>query len=51
VQGAKWYLLAKAGGVEDEGLEKVLAQLSSADRSKAQKAANEWRDRAQAGIE
>ena len=51
VQGAKWYLLAKAGGIEDAGLEKVLTQLSSTDRSKAQKAASEWRDRAQAGIE
>jgi TPR repeat protein len=51
VQGAKWYLLAKAGGIEDAGLEKVLSQLSNADRSKAQKAASEWRDRAQAGIE
>ena len=51
VQGAKWYLLAKAGGIEDAGLEKVLSQLSNADRSKAQKAASEWRDRVQAGIE
>jgi TPR repeat protein len=51
LQGAKWYLIAKAGGIEDDGLEKVLSALSSADRSKAQKAAGEWRDRTQAGIE
>jgi hypothetical protein len=50
VQGAKWYLIAKAGGLEDDGLEKVLTQLSSADRSKAQKAASDWRERAQVGM-
>ncbi|HJZ33977.1 MAG TPA: SEL1-like repeat protein [Hyphomicrobiaceae bacterium] len=51
VEGIKWYLIAKAGGIEDDGLEKVLAGLSSADRSKAQKAASDWRERAQVGIE
>ncbi len=50
-EGAKWYLIAKAGGIEDEGLEKVLMTLSSADRTKAQKAATAWRERTQAGIE
>src|SRR6185295_5911025 len=39
VEAAKWHLLAKAGGIEDESLEKVLAKLSKADKTKAQQAA------------
>src|SRR5215471_13157768 len=51
VQAAKWHLIAKAGGGEDESLDKLLAKLSKADRAKAEKVAEEWRDRTQIGIE
>ena len=51
VQAAKWHLIAKAGGGEDEALDKLVAKLSKADRAKAEKAAEEWRDRTQIGIE
>jgi uncharacterized protein len=51
VQAAKWHLIAKAAGGEDEALDKLLAKLSKADRAKAEKAAEEWRDRTQIGIE
>ena len=34
VDAAKWHLIAKSGGLTDEGLEKMLAKLSKADRSK-----------------
>jgi TPR repeat protein len=51
IEAAKWHLIAKAGGVEDESLDKVVAKLSKADRTKAEKAAAEWRDKSQIGIE
>jgi len=51
VEAAKWHLIAKSGGLTDEGLEKMLSKLSKADRGKAEKAAEEWRDRAQIGIQ
>ena len=51
VDAAKWHLIAKAGGLNDEGLEKMLAKLSKDDRSKAEKAAADWRDRAQIGMQ
>ena len=51
VQAAKWHLIAKAGGGEDEALDKLVAKLSKADRAKAEKAAEEWRDRTRIGIE
>lgn len=51
VEAAKWHLIAKAGGVEDEVLDKGLAKLSKADRAKAQKAAEAWRERALVGFE
>jgi TPR repeat protein len=51
VQAAKWHLIAKAAGGEDESLDKLLAKLSKADRTKAEKAAEDWRDRTQIGIE
>jgi uncharacterized protein len=51
VQAAKWHLIAKAAGGEDEALDKLVAKLSKADRTKAEKAAEEWRDRSQIGIE
>lgn len=51
IEAAKWHLIAKAGGVEDDNLDKIVAKLSKADRAKAQKAADAWRDRQQIGIE
>jgi uncharacterized protein len=51
VEAARWHLLAKAGGVEDASLEKIVARLSKADRARAQKAAEDWRDRSLIGIE
>ena len=41
----KWHLVAKAAGVDDEALEGLLRRLSKADRDKAQRAADEWRER------
>jgi TPR repeat protein len=51
VEAGKWYLIAKAAGEKDEELEKLIGKLSRADRAKAQKAADDWRDRAMIGIE
>ena len=51
VEAAKWHLIAKAAGETDANLDKIVAKLSKADRAKAQKAADEWRDRMQVGIE
>jgi len=45
VEAAKWNIIAKAGGIEDEGLDKMAGQLSRADRTKAQAAAQQWHDR------
>lgn len=42
---AMWHLIAKAGGVNDEQLDKLVAGLSRADRQTAEKAAAEWRER------
>ena len=43
-EAGKWYLLAKTGGVADEKLDKIVAELSKADRLAAEKAAEEWRE-------
>lgn len=51
VEAEKWNLLAKAGGIEDEALDKILAKLPSADRVKAQLAAQQWRDNASVGLQ
>jgi len=51
VEAAKWNLIARASGIEDETLEKMLAKLSRADKAKAQTAAGEWRDRMMVGLE
>jgi hypothetical protein len=37
--------------VADESLDKIVAKLSKADRVRAEKAAGDWRDRSQIGIE
>ncbi|MFM9943423.1 MAG: tetratricopeptide repeat protein [Hyphomicrobiaceae bacterium] len=47
VEAAKWNLIARDGGIEDEGLDKMLAKLSRADKQKAEVAADAWRDRSQ----
>ena len=51
VEAATWHLIAKAGGVEDAGLDTLLAGLSKSDRAKAQKAADAWRERARIAIQ
>src|SRR4029434_5206870 len=51
VEAAKWHLIAKAGGLSDESLDKIVAKLSKADRARAEKAAADWRDRSLIGIE
>jgi TPR repeat protein len=50
-EAAKWHLIAKSGGLADEGLDKILSKLSKAERSKAEKEAADWRDRAQIGMQ
>ena len=44
-EAAKWHLIAKTGGVEDEALEALVRKMSKADRDKAQRSADEWRER------
>jgi TPR repeat protein len=51
VEAAKWNFIARAGGIEDAALDKLLAGLSQADRTKAQLAAQAWRDRISVGLE
>ncbi len=47
IEAAKWHLIAKGGGVEDPVTEALVAKLSRADKLKAEKAAEEWRDKSQ----
>jgi TPR repeat protein len=51
LEAAKWQLIAKANGLEDQALEKLLTGLPKADWAKAQRAAVEWREKSQVGIE
>jgi hypothetical protein len=46
IEAAKWHLIAKAGGIEDEVLDKAMAKLSRADRTEAKKRAEEWAEQA-----
>lgn len=46
IEAAKWHLVAKANGIEDVVLEQMLGKLAKADRTKAEQAAAEWRDKA-----
>ena len=41
----------KSSNTKVAGLEKMLAKLSKADRTKAEKEAEDWRSRAQVGIQ
>jgi hypothetical protein len=45
-EAAKWHAIAKAQGLNDETLDKLVAKLSRADRAKADRAAEEWREQA-----
>src|SRR5262249_18183061 len=51
VEAAKWNFIAKAGGIEDDALDEILAKVPRADRAKAQAAAQEWRDRISVGLD
>ncbi len=46
LEAAKWRLIAKAGGLKDEKLDMLVAELPKEQRAAAQKAAIEWRERA-----
>nr|PZN87258.1 MAG: hypothetical protein DIU57_02900 [Pseudomonadota bacterium] len=50
IEAAKWRILAKEGGIEDEALDKMVASLPPDARIAAEKAAYEWRERAAVGI-
>ena len=47
IEAAKWYLIAKANGLDDDVLADLYKKLSKAEKLKAEKAADEWRDRSQ----
>ncbi len=51
VEAAKWNFIAKAGGIDDPALEKLVGRLSRNDKAKAQAAAEQWRDRVMVGLE
>ena len=44
-EASKWYLIAKANGLDDDVLADVYKKLPKADKLKAEKAAEDWRDR------
>lgn len=44
IEAAKWHTLARAGGVDDKGLDDVVKKLKPAERLLAQKAAEDWRE-------
>ena len=50
VEAAKWNYIAKAGGVEDDALDAILAKMPRADQDKAQLAAQQWQDRSAVGL-
>lgn len=50
IEAAKWRILARDGGLEDKVLDELLAKLSDTDRLAAERAAQEWRDRAAIGV-
>jgi len=50
VEAAKWRILARDSGLEDKVLDQMVAKLPQQDRIAAEKAAQEWRDRAAMGI-
>ena len=47
IEAAKWHLIAKTNGLDDDVLGDLYKKLSRADKLKAEKAADEWRDRSQ----
>jgi TPR repeat protein len=51
VEAAKWNIIARAGGIEDASLDKMLTSVSRADRAKAQAAAEQWREKLMLGVE
>lgn len=48
-EAAKWYLIAKIGGLDDPVLEKLVAGLPAAERTKASQAAETWVQQMQLG--
>jgi TPR repeat protein len=52
IEAAKWNHIAKAGGIEDEALDALLAkEVPRAGQAKAQAAAQQWRDRIAVGLD
>src|SRR5690606_31155545 len=50
LEAAKWRILARDSGLEDKELDELVANLSESDRLAAEKAAQEWRERAAIGV-
>ncbi len=50
LEAAKWRILAHDSGLEDKKLDELVAKLSDSDRLAAERAAQEWRDRAAIGV-
>lgn len=50
IESAKWRFIAKASGVVDEALDMEIAKLAKADRTSAEKAAGEWREKRGIGL-
>ncbi len=50
IEAAKWRILARESGIEDEALDQLVAKLPADARLAAEKAAHEWRERAAIGI-
>lgn len=52
IEAAKWNYVAKAGGIEDEALDAMLAKkMPPGDQAKAKTAALQWRDRIAVGLD
>lgn len=47
LEAARWRLIAKAGGLDDPALDTYVGKLSAADRARAERAANQWLERAE----
>ena len=45
IEAAKWHLIARSGGIDDDVLDKIIGRLSKTDRQRAEKTAEEWRER------
>jgi TPR repeat protein len=51
VEAAKWNYIAKAGGIQDDALDAMLAKIPRPDQAKAKASAQQWRDRIAVGLD